>query len=119
MSRAEIAELTKTRDFLEENINLQEKNMIDIVQKFSKTKIIKVLEKEAEIRLQRRERKLERLETLCTFSKKYGHAFSTLLCMLFELQIHNINEIVQFVLDARHYLFMEYSLSSVRNVSMN
>ncbi|XP_003426910.1 uncharacterized protein LOC100679439 [Nasonia vitripennis] len=119
LTRAEVAELTKSRDFLEENVNLlQERPLVDLIEQFSKSKIVKVLEEEAESRLQRRRSRLLRLERLCTLAKEHGHAFSTLLCMLFELQIHRINEIVQFVIDARHYLSMEFSLSSTRNDSI-
>ncbi|XP_014226525.1 uncharacterized protein LOC106652218 [Trichogramma pretiosum] len=119
MARAEIAELTKSRDFLEENVNLlQERQLVDYAHQYAKSKVVKVLTDEAECRLQRRRNKVSKLERLSTLAKDNGHAFSTLLCMLFELQIHRINEIVQFVLDARHYLSMEYTLSSLRNESM-
>ena len=108
----------QNRDILEENVSqLQEHRLVDILQLFSKSKVIKVMEQEAECRLQRKKDKLEKLEQLCTLAKEHGYAFTTLLCMLFELQIHRINEIIQFVIDARHYLSMEYSLSSLRNVS--
>ena len=104
---------------MEENVNLlRERQLVDIVQQFSNVKVIKVLEEEAEARLERRKSRLLRLERLCMLAKEHGHAFSTLLCMLLELQIHRINEIIQFVMDARHYLSMVYSLSSLRNVSM-
>jgi histidyl-tRNA synthetase len=104
---------------LEEDVNvLQERRLIDIVQQFSKAKVNKVLEEEAKARLQRRANRLLKLEKLYTLAKEHGYAFSTIFCMLLELQIHRINEIIQFVIDARHYLFMEYSLSSVRNVSI-
>lgn len=116
--RAEVADLTKSRDYLEENVNfLQEKRLMEMIQQFSHSKIVKVLEREAETRLQRRKERLSKLERLCTFAKEHGYAFATLICMLFELQIHRINEIVQFVIDARHYLSKEYSLSLIRNVS--
>lgn len=104
---------------MEESVNvLQEKRLIEMIQQFSQTKIVKVLEKEAETRLQRRKERLIKLERLCMFAKEHGYAFATLLCMLFELQIHRINEIVQFVIDARHYVSKEYSLSVIRNVSL-
>ncbi|XP_058792311.1 HAUS augmin-like complex subunit 3 [Phymastichus coffea] len=116
LARAEIAELTNHRDFLEENVNLlQEQQLVDVVQQLSITKVIKIMEKEAQARLDRRKDKLSRLQRLCTLAREHGYAFSTLLCMLFELQIHRINEIVQFVIDARYYLSMEYSLSSTRS----
>lgn len=103
---------------MEQTVNLlQQRQLVNTVQQCSKTKVIKILESEAEARLERRGNRLLRLERLCTLAKEHGHAFSTLLCMLFELQSHRINEIIQFVMDARHYLSMEYSLSSLRIVS--
>ncbi|XP_014205284.1 uncharacterized protein LOC106637132 [Copidosoma floridanum] len=119
VARSEIAELTKTRDFLEENIyQLQECKLVDTVQKFSRARIVKIYKEEAEARLEKKRNRFLRLERLCTYATEHGHAFSTLLCMLFELQIHRINEIINFVIDARHYLTMEYSLSSMRIESM-
>ena len=110
--------MTKMRDMYEENIRLlQESQMVNIVQQFSNFKTIKILEDEAKTRLQRRKNKLLKLEKIKYLSEEHGHAFTNLLCMLFELQIHQVNEIVQFVIDAHHYLSMEYSLSSNRTVS--
>ncbi|XP_011498632.1 PREDICTED: uncharacterized protein LOC105362830 [Ceratosolen solmsi marchali] len=120
LARIEIAEISKSRDILEEDVNiLQERQLVDLVQQFAKAKVNKVLEEEAKARLKRRTSRLVKLEKLCTLAKEHGYAFSTIFCMLLELQIHRINEIIQFVMDARHYLSMEYSLSSVRNSSMH
>lgn len=97
---------------------LQDRTMVDVVHQHTKGKIVKILEDEAKVRLQRRKKRLENLEELVTLTKERGFAFTTLLCMLMELQIHQINEVVQFVLDSRHFLSQEYGLSSVRTVSI-
>lgn len=97
---------------------MQEVRLVNAVEQYSRARIFKVYEEEAKTRIERKTNRLFRLERLCTFAKEHGHAFSTLLCMLFELQIHRINEIISFVIDARHYLSKEYNLSTSRTVGI-
>ena len=118
MIRAEIASLTGKRDILEEDIELlRETQLEEYVRQYAKLVITNILINDGHARVERRKNRLEKLDHLRLLAREKGHGHSDLLCMLMQLQLRRLKEIVEFIADARHYLATEYSLSSVRSVS--
>ncbi|KAF7380397.1 hypothetical protein HZH68_016262 [Vespula germanica] len=111
----EILELTRRRNFLEENITLlRERQLTEAIEQYVETAIIQVLQQAARARLKRRKIRFGKLKSVLSFTREHGHAHSDLLCILMDMQFHSLKEISEFIGDARHYLATEYSLSSSR-----
>ncbi|PBC28510.1 HAUS augmin-like complex subunit 3 [Apis cerana] len=116
--RTEIVKLTKKRDFLEEEILLQECQLSEIVQQFSELEITKVLKQDAHIRLEQTKNHLQKLKNLQFFAREHGHVHTDLLRILMEMQFHCLKNVSEFVADVYHYLKTEYLLSFTRCESM-
>lgn len=118
-TRDEILELTRRRNFLEENITLlRERQLTEAIEQYVETAIIQVLQQAARARLKRRKIRFGKLKSVLSFTREHGHAHSDLLCILMDMQFHSLKEISEFIGDARHYLATEYSLSSSRCVNI-
>lgn len=118
-TRMEIATLTSKRDFLEENEELMgEQQLLELVRQHVRLVLTKMLVDDGRARADRRKKRLEKLQNLRTLARERGHGHSDLLCMLMQLQLRRLREIVDFVADGRHYLETEYRLSSMRCVSI-
>ncbi|KAK2581031.1 hypothetical protein KPH14_006078 [Odynerus spinipes] len=117
--RDEILDLTRKRNFLEENVMLsRERQLEEVIEKYVESATTEVLQQDARAKLKRRQIRLDKLKSVLALTREHGHAHSDLLCMLINTQYHLLNEIFEFVADARHYLTTEYSLSSMRCESM-
>lgn len=113
----EIAALTSRRDFLEENIALIRNTQLEeVVRQYARLVITQILVNNGHARSARRSTRLKKLENLRTLAREKGHGHADLLCILMQLQLQRLKEIVEFIADGRHYLATEYSLSSVRAV---
>lgn len=110
--------LSNERDTLESEVMmLKEQELREAVKELVKMDLTEILVKNARLRVERREGKLEKLQQLQTLVKRKGHAYSDLICLLMELQSVKLHEIFEFVNDVQHYLTTEYSLSAKRRVS--
>ncbi|XP_047367533.1 HAUS augmin-like complex subunit 3 [Vespa velutina] len=115
----EILDLTRRRNFLEENITLlRERQLTEVIEQYVETEIIHILRQATRARLKRRKIRFGKLKSLLSFTREHGHAHSDLLCILMDMQFHSLKEISEFIGDARHYLATEYSLSSTRCETM-
>jgi len=110
----EIETLNMERDILEYNIKLLREQQITEVVQFAEIETMKILKNDALIRLERRKARLEKLKNLPSLAGKHRHVYVDLLCMLMEMQCRCLHEIAEFIADARHYITMEYKLSSAR-----
>ncbi|XP_015431821.1 PREDICTED: uncharacterized protein LOC107188062 [Dufourea novaeangliae] len=116
--RTEISKLTSKRDFLEESVSLQERQLTDITQQFAELEMKKVLKQDACSKLKQRKVRLEELKNLLFLAREHGHVHADLLCILMQIQFSRLRDISEFVADSHHYLTSEYSLSSARCESM-
>lgn len=118
VTRAEIVDLKKRRDFLEEKITLlREGQLTKAIEQYVETEVAQVLKQAARAKLKRRNIRFGQLKYLLSLTREHGHTYSDLLCILMDMQFHTLKEISEFIGDARHYLATEYSLSSSRCVS--
>ncbi|XP_053980951.1 HAUS augmin-like complex subunit 3 [Hylaeus volcanicus] len=117
--RTEISELTKMRDYLEENVFLlQEHQLSEVIQDFVELEITKILKQNAESKLKQKTIRLEKLKNFRFLACDCGHVHADLLNMVMQMQYHRLQTVSEFVPGACHYLTMEYSLSSARCKSM-
>lgn len=89
------------------------------VVQFAEIEIIKIQKNDALARLERRKARLEKLENLYSLAGEHGHVYVDLLCILMEMQSHRLNEVAEFIADARHYITTEYKFSAARSVSFS
>ncbi|KAG7203155.1 hypothetical protein KM043_010274 [Ampulex compressa] len=117
--RHELIKLTRKRDFLEENVNLlRERQLHEIVQQFAELETTNILKSNTLARFERRKARLENLKDLLSLVRDHGYVHADLLCILMEMQFRCIKVVAEFIVDARHYLATEYTLSSLRCETM-
>ncbi|XP_015126523.1 uncharacterized protein LOC107048074 [Diachasma alloeum] len=112
--KVEMAELISRRDILEETNLLMDTRLQEAANYYGKFVITRILLENGQARLERRKKRLSKIERLLHFARDMGHAHSDLLSILMQVQLRKLNEIVEFVNDARYHLAAEYSHASKR-----
>ncbi|XP_011311197.1 uncharacterized protein [Fopius arisanus] len=112
--KVEMAELISRRDILEETNLLMETRLQEAANYYGKFVITKILLENGQARLERRKKRLSRMERLLHFARDMGHAHSDLLAILMQVQLRKLNEIVEFVNDIRYHIAAEYIHASKR-----
>lgn len=87
------------------------------VTRFAEMEVLRILKNDALARLERRKARLEKLEVSSRLAGQHGHVHVDLLYLLMEMQHRCLNEVAEFIADARHFIATEYKLSSTRCVS--
>ncbi|XP_063982492.1 uncharacterized protein LOC135165289 [Diachasmimorpha longicaudata] len=112
--KVEMAELISRRDILEETNSLMDIRLQEAAIYYGKFVITKILLENGQARLERKKRRLSKIDKLLHFARDMGHAHSDLLAILMQVQLRKLKEIIEFVNDARYHLAAEYSHASKR-----
>ncbi|KAF7998060.1 hypothetical protein HCN44_009458 [Aphidius gifuensis] len=112
--RLEIAELMSKRDILTEDIAMLEAQLQESVNQYGRLSVTKILLDDGYARLNHKKKRLSNIENLLHLARDKGHAHADFLAILMQIQLQKLNEIIEFVRDARYYLSTEYTRSSKR-----
>lgn len=105
------------RDILTEDITMLEAQLQESVNQYGRLSVTKILLDDGYARLNHKKKRLSNIENLLHLARDKGHAHADFLAILMQIQLQKLNEIIEFVRDARYYLSTEYTRSSKRCVS--
>lgn len=114
-----ITELTRKRDYLDENIEMLNVQLRDAAENFSEAQVNLILTEVAKNKINLRKEQLAKMDQLKVLASVKGHAYIDFLCVLMSSQQRKIANLTLFAQDAQHHFQTEYSLSGKRFVGFN